>query len=124
MRKLFSRFVAAVSAVAAYTLLATPAFAQSYYYDYPTTAAADATVGIGVMALYVCICCVALIVPLGLAIWVYKDAEKNHVENGILWAILTFFFTLIGLLVYLLAIRPEAIKKMEGKSSSSEDKKE
>jgi formate-dependent nitrite reductase membrane component NrfD len=121
MRKLLSRIVAAVSAIAAYTMLATPAFAQSYYYD-STATAADATAGVIGLAIWACICCVGLIVPLGLAYWVYKDAEKNKVENPILWAVLTFFFTLVGLLVYLLAIRPEAMKKMGG--SKSEDKKE
>lgn len=34
-------------------------------------------------------------------VWVYKDAERRHM-NGALWALLVFFGNLIGLLIYLI----------------------
>ncbi|MFS8130450.1 MAG: hypothetical protein ACMG57_00575 [Candidatus Dojkabacteria bacterium] len=119
MRKTFSRILAAASAVVAFTLLATPAFAQSYVYDYGTTAAdaTAATAGVGLSLVWaLCVCCVPLIIDSVLAYLVYKDAKKHNIENPALWAALTFFFTLIGLLVYYLVPRTEAMKKMEGKS--------
>ena len=53
------------------------------------------------------LCCIGLMWLLwaGLAYWVYKDAQKHNVDNAVLWAILTFFFGLIPLVIYLAAIR-------------------
>jgi hypothetical protein len=45
--------------------------------------------------------------------FMYSDAKKNNVENPVLWGILGFT-GLIGLLIYFLVIRPEAIKKNSG----------
>lgn len=112
----------------AFTALTNVVSANGYYYDYTTDAAADAAAASGFFGLsliYICcVCLVPLIVGGVLAYVVYKDAKKNNVENPALWAILTFFFSLIGLLVYFLAIRPEAIKKNSGLSGVVNEVKE
>lgn len=59
-------------------------------------------------------CCIffcAWAIPAILAYIVYQDAVKNSVDSPILWGLLTFFTGWIGLLVYFLAIRPDAIKR-------------
>jgi hypothetical protein len=58
-----------------------------------------------------CALCLGFIVPLILAILVYRDATKNMVENAALWAIIAFIFNIVGTLIYFFLIRPEAIKK-------------
>lgn len=78
----------------------------------------DTGAAFGSMIMLCVICCsvlVSLLIPFAFAYWVYKDAVKNKVDSPMLWALITFFFTLIGLLIYLLAIRPDAIKRMEEK---------
>jgi hypothetical protein len=122
MGNLLRKAAAASTTIAAMSLaFASTVSAQTYRYDYTTTAASDAAAG-GIFAgfglIWCCIMCVPFVILLGLAIFVYKDAEKNKVENGVLWAILTFFTGIIGLLIYLLAIKPEAIKKNGGTPST------
>jgi hypothetical protein len=36
-----------------------------------------------------------------LAYWVYRDATRRHMDNAVLWAVITFFLGLIGLVIYL-----------------------
>ena len=120
MRRLASKAIAAGATVIGSSIaFATTVAAQTYSYDYTpynTTAAAGGLFagGLGIV-IYCCIACVPLIILLGLAYYVYKDANKYQVENAALWALLTFFTGIVGLLIYFLAIRPEAIKKMEAK---------
>ena len=45
---------------------------------------------------------ISLAISIGLTIFVYTDAKKRGMDNPILWAILTFFTGLIGLIIYLL----------------------
>ncbi|MEO6729239.1 MAG: hypothetical protein ABIM99_04925 [Candidatus Dojkabacteria bacterium] len=117
MRKTFSKVLAAASAVVAYSLLATPVFAQSYVYDYGYTDAAAATGLAGFSFVWaLCACCIPLIINGVIAYYIYKDAKKNHIDNEAVWAIVGFFFSLLGLLVYFLVPRAEAMKKMEGRS--------
>lgn len=47
----------------------------------------------------------ALVVAILLMIWIYKDA-KSRGQNAILWLILTFFFGIIAVVVWLI-IRPK-----------------
>lgn len=118
MGKTFSRILAGATAAVAFTLAATPAFAQSYYdYTYSAGDAAAATAFGGLSFVWaICVCCVPLIVDSVIAYLVYKDAKKHNIENAGLWAALCFFFTVIGLLVYFLVPRAEAMKKKEGSS--------
>lgn len=115
------------SAIFASTLVATSvalvstvsAQGYTYSYDYGTTAAAGTLFAGGFTVIWCCVACIPLIILIALAIWVYKDAEKYKVDNAILWAILTFVTGIIGLLIYLLAVRPDAKAKVEGGSSKS-----
>jgi len=121
MRKLIT---GAVGGIATLLTLATAVYANGYNYTYDlsdVTASSAGTAVAGTVGLVVwcCIILFAFLVPVVLAIVVYKDAEKNKVENAIIWALLTFFFNVIGLLVYFLAIRPEAMKKNGGGSTST-----
>lgn len=95
--------------------VATPALAQSnsddYYttYDstYDNTLSNGAAAGIFGVTFIIPLCC-GLLIAGGIAYFVYSDAKKNNVENPVLWAVITFFTGLIGLLIYFLAIRPKA----------------
>jgi len=39
---------------------------------------------------------------LGLAYWVYRDANRRNMDNALLWGVVTFVLGLIGLVIYLL----------------------
>ncbi len=114
---------ALVTVATASVALVSKVAAQSYYTttsgEYiPLTDAQAGGVIFGSWAVTLCCCCLLLLIPLGMAIYVYKDAEKNKIENAVIWALLTFFTNIIGLLIYLLAIKPEAIKKSGGTPST------
>ena len=100
-----------------------------YNYDdlFNSAASSSAAAATGWASLsIVWVCCIiifAMAIPAALAVFVYKDAQKNHVDNPIVWALLTFFFNVIGLLIYFLAIRPDAIKEYESGGSHHEMKK-
>lgn len=49
---------------------------------------------------------VGLAVHIFIIVWVFKDATARGDANAILWPILSFFFPLLGLIVYL-AVRPK-----------------
>ena len=114
--KVGKRILAGASAMATFLVVAaSPVMAQSYYSDYYSAYDSPAsTAGVlGFGLLWCCFAIIPLVIGLVLAYVVYKDAQKNKVENPILWGIITFFFNIIGLLIYFLAIKPEAVKKNE-----------
>jgi len=115
--KLNAKVIAATSALAS-VVMTVPVLANGYDYNYTYGAASDAaaaTAGLGFSVVWLCcVCIVPLVVGGILAYVVYNDAKKNNVENAALWAVITFFFSVIGLLVYYLAIKPEAMKKQSG----------
>ena len=45
---------------------------------------------------------IGLAIAIGLTYYVYTDAKKRGMDNAGLWAVLTFFTGLIGLIIYLL----------------------
>jgi len=120
MKKLIEIITASIVAFFSFSLLLSPALAQTddgydygdpstTYDDYYTTsvndqAAANAIAGFS-LVFWLVFCCVYLLIVGGMAFVVYNDAKKNAVENGVLWAALTFFFGLIPLLIYFLAIK-------------------
>lgn len=94
MKKLLFGAAATVTAIASVV----PAFAVDY-----TTSSSGSGAFAGMSVVFWC-CCIgaSMLIPIALAIFVYKDAEKSGVESPILWALITFFFGLIGLLLYFL----------------------
>jgi len=84
----------------------------NYSYDYSTGYDLAATSFWGVSSLIsIIVCCVVLIVLIFwifITYWVYKDATKRNVENPILWALLTFFLSWIGLIIYFLVGRNQS----------------
>jgi hypothetical protein len=117
MKNLIGKVMGVAFSVSTYALLAAPVAAQRY--GNTTTSAGDAFLGLSFLGTYsvisiCCACCIPLIIDAVLAYVVYQDAQKNKIENGVLWAIVTFFFNIIGLLVYFLAIKPEAMRKNSG----------
>jgi len=47
---------------------------------------------------------------IAVSVWVKNDAEAAGVDNPMLWAVLTFFFGIVVLIIYLVAIKPNALK--------------
>ena len=48
---------------------------------------------------------ILLVINILILVWVYRDANRRG-ANGALWAVLTFFFGLIALIIYLI-VRPK-----------------
>lgn len=119
MKRLASKAIAAGATIVGSSIaFATTVAAQRYTYDY-TYNSADAAAATGLLSvfggayfLYICcICCIPLLISLAIFIFIYKDTQKYNVENGLLWAI--FGLTWVGLLIYLLAVRQDAIREFE-----------
>lgn len=55
---------------------------------------------------------IGLIIAGAIAGWVYKDSQEKGMDNGVLFAVLTFFILIIGLPVYFIA-RSKHMKAME-----------
>lgn len=125
MKRLASKLIGAGAAVVGSSLaFASTVAAQRYTYDY-TYNAADAAAATGLMSVFggayvlylCCICCIPILISLAIFIFIYKDTQKYNVENGLLWSI--FGLTWVGLLIYLLAVRQDAIKEHERKQGHS-----
>jgi len=93
-----------------YTLLSNPSLVLAQTTDslYSYSSASDAQYSqaagaIGTIGFV--IACLFIIIWIGVCIWVYKDAKKRNISNPILWALLTYFLLVVGLIVYLLAGR-------------------
>lgn len=98
------------------SIFSTQATAQTLSYSYRTN---DPLI-FGVTSFVYLLCCCIFAIPwLFICFWIYKDAKKNNIENPILWALLAFFTSIIGILIYLLAVRPDAIKKNSNSSNNS-----
>lgn len=77
--------------------------------DSSDSAAAAAGIGISLVAFLV-----PLIIVIAMLVWVIVDSKKfpeaawqASGQSRVLWIVLTFFFSWIGLLIYALAIRPK-----------------
>lgn len=108
MKKLFSLLAIAALIVAPVFAVAATTSVQaesSYDWDWDYNSSSDDDDGfLAGMSLvtFCCIGCVPLLIWLGVTFLIYKDAAKNNVDNPILWALLVFFFSWIGLLLYFL----------------------
>ena len=65
------------------------------------TAACAACAGVGLL-----VPLIGLAISIGIAYWIYKDATRRGDKNAVLWAVLGFFLSLLGLVIYLVA-RPK-----------------
>jgi hypothetical protein len=109
MRKL-AKAATALSTIFSAMALSTARAAAYYTSSYSSTDDAAAT---GIAALFtggmiiIPLCCglLGFLVWVVVAFLIYKDAQKNNVDNPILWAIVVWFTGVIGILIYLLAIR-------------------
>jgi Na+/proline symporter len=71
--------------------------------------AAAVMVFMGFIFLFVCmISLVSFAVQFLIAYLVYRDAQKNRVDNPILWAAITFFSWWLGLLLYFFVAKQQA----------------
>lgn len=112
MKKIISSIVAFVLVSTGFLACTSLVLAQTddLTYSYTNTSSdltdeqASALAGTTLIVVIVSICC-GLLIAAGLAYLVYSDAKKNNVPNGVLWAVLTFFFGIIPLLIYFLAIK-------------------
>src|SRR5436305_1984072 len=96
MRRFRSTRLQALALAASLVLAGLPmlAFAQT-----DTTNAAAAVFAIP----FSCFCyLIGLVIDIAITYWVYTDAKKRGNPNAVLWAVVTFFFTLIGLILYVL----------------------
>lgn len=49
---------------------------------------------------------IGLAISIGIAWWIYKDATRRGDKQAVLWAVLGFFLSLLGLIIYIVA-RPK-----------------
>jgi len=100
--------------------LTTPiiALAQTYDEGFSYTykgnvdpATAEGFLGVTTIVFLVCFCLIML-AWLGVSIWVYKDAKKKNINNPAVWGLITYFLTLLGLLLYLFIGRKSTPNKV------------
>lgn len=83
-------------------LIAVPLLAQTTNVDVDDDAddaeglaACGVCAGLGLLPL------IGLAISVGIAYWIYKDAKRRGDPNAVLWAVVGFFFNLLGLIIYL-----------------------
>ncbi len=77
-----------------------------------TDTSSSSSSGAGILC-FLMQCIIPLIVWIAwlmVSIWVKNDAEAAGVDNPMLWAVLTFFFGIVVLIIYLVAIKPKALE--------------
>lgn len=79
---------------------ATTALAQN-----PSDAAANAA-ACGICGTFLFIPIVIVVLDILLLVWVARDAKARGLDNGVLWMLLVFFTSFVGLIIYILA-RPQ-----------------
>lgn len=68
--------------------------------------AASSLAGCGCCGSFVAIPIVIVVLNIAMLVWVARDAKARGVENPILWVLLVFFTSIIGLIIYILS-RPQ-----------------
>lgn len=61
--------------------------------------------------LLLCLFLLMVVSPWIVGIWVYYDAEKQGVNNPVMWLILSFFMPIIVPIVYVLVVRNDQSMK-------------
>ena len=62
-----------------------------------------AAVCAGCMAAGVALPLILLGISIAIAFWIYRDAKERNIPSAPLWAILGFLFSVLGLIIYLVA---------------------
>ena len=57
----------------------------------------------GCLAVGAAVPLVFLVLSIGIALWIFRDAKERGIQSPPLWAILGFFFNILGLVIYLIA---------------------
>jgi hypothetical protein len=57
----------------------------------------------GCLAVGAAVPLVFLVISIGIALWIFRDAKERGIQSPPLWAILGFFFNVLGLVIYLIA---------------------
>lgn len=66
-----------------------------------TSSSDDGAAAFAVVLVIYCLCgLIWLGIAAAIAYWVYRDAKKRNNPNAVIWAIVSFFFHVIGLLLY------------------------
>lgn|ERR1035438_3202737 len=81
-------------------LTAATAFAQN------ASDTASSVAACGLCGTFLFIPIVVIVLDVLLLVWVARDAKARGLDNGILWMLLVFFTSFVGLIIYLLA-RPQ-----------------
>ncbi|MFN2237820.1 MAG: PLDc N-terminal domain-containing protein [Thermoanaerobaculia bacterium] len=57
----------------------------------------------GCLAVGAAVPLVFLVLSIGIALWIFRDAKERGIQSPPLWAVLGFFFNVLGLVIYLIA---------------------
>ena len=70
------------------------------------TGALSNLAGCGCCGSFVAIPIVIVVINIAMLVWVARDAKARGMDNAILWVLLVFFTSIIGLIIYILS-RPQ-----------------
>lgn len=62
--------------------------------------------GCGVCSSFIAIPIVIFVLNIALLVWVARDAKARGMDNAVMWMILVFFTSIIGLIIYIFS-RPQ-----------------
>lgn len=113
MRKAAARVLGAVGTLGSFLVSAGSVSAQYYYdYGYDLGTVSGGLFSLGIWSfVWICCCCLWFILAVVFGVVVYNDAKKNNIDNPVVWGLLSFFLGVIGILIYFVAIKPQAKKK-------------
>ncbi|MFN2442593.1 MAG: hypothetical protein ABR517_07910 [Thermoanaerobaculia bacterium] len=57
----------------------------------------------GCLAVGMAVPLVLLVLSIGIALWIFRDAKERGIQSPPLWAVLGFLFNVLGLVIYLIA---------------------
>lgn len=76
------------------------------YAQYNDNSTAQSLAGCGVCSTILLIPIIIVALDIALLVWVARDAKARGMDSSVLWMLLVFFTSFIGLIIYLLA-RPQ-----------------
>jgi uncharacterized membrane protein YhaH (DUF805 family) len=70
--------------------------------------AASSLAGCGCCSTFLAIPIILVVLNIALLVWVARDAKARGMDSAVLWMLLVFFTSFVGLIIYLLS-RPQGI---------------